>query len=322
MYADEQSFLYIFRFLGAGLLIFATLVLVALPLSLVGPIKFRQTASSFDASSAVMSDSPNVVTAGMSNVSAMAGRFLGNFETYATKGTNALTNGSRSFVRGVFGGVAAVGRGVCTVAVFIGSAVGNSAVFVFHLPGNILKVASHSTKVTASSIIRPADHTAVPIIEPTSPALLAARAAFPSTKPAPNAPQTGSVPTWPIHGAVTTLFGATGWPYATAHTGIDISDGKAPGVTPVHPFRPGRVVEIVSSTRSLGNHVVVDHGSGVTSVYGHLASISVGMGQQVTNDTVLGYEGTTGFSTGTHLHFEIRVNGMAANPQQFIAGQP
>jgi murein DD-endopeptidase MepM/ murein hydrolase activator NlpD len=72
----------------------------------------------------------------------------------------------------------------------------------------------------------------------------------------------------------------------------------------------------------LGNHVIVDHGNGVTSVYAHLHSISVQVGQDVTLDTTLGLEGSTGASTGTHLHFEIRVNGQAANPQQFISGQP
>lgn len=322
MYADEQTFLYKFRLFGAGLLIFATLFLVALPLSMVGPIKAPAARPSFDALHASTSDSPNVVTTGMARASDVAGGFLGSFEANATKGTNTLTNGSRLFVRGVLGGIAATGRGVGKATVFIGNAVGQGVVFVLHLPGNALKAASHSTKVAASAILRPADHTTVPIIEPSSPALLAARAAFPATKPVANTPQTDSAPVWPMRGAVTTLFGATGWPYAAAHTGIDISDSKAPGVTPVHPFRPGRVTEVISSNRSLGNHVVVDHGSGVTSVYGHLASLLVSVGQEVTNGTVLGHEGSTGFSTGTHLHFEIRVNGLAANPQQFIAGQP
>jgi murein DD-endopeptidase MepM/ murein hydrolase activator NlpD len=68
--------------------------------------------------------------------------------------------------------------------------------------------------------------------------------------------------------------------------------------------------------------VIIDHGKGVTSVYAHLASISVKEGKKVGMDTVLGYEGTTGLSTGVHLHFEIRVNGQAADPRQFISGHP
>jgi murein DD-endopeptidase MepM/ murein hydrolase activator NlpD len=68
--------------------------------------------------------------------------------------------------------------------------------------------------------------------------------------------------------------------------------------------------------------VIVDHGNGVTSVYAHMDSIAVKTGQEVGLDTVLGIEGTTGVSTGPHLHLEIRVNGQAANPRQFIDGNP
>jgi murein DD-endopeptidase MepM/ murein hydrolase activator NlpD len=103
---------------------------------------------------------------------------------------------------------------------------------------------------------------------------------------------------------------------------MDISDGSAPGTTPVKPFRSGVVIEAVHSAYGLGNHVIVDHGSGVTSVYAHLNSISVQVGQKVSLGTTIGMQGTTGVSTGTHLHFEIRVNGKAANPMQFISGQP
>jgi murein DD-endopeptidase MepM/ murein hydrolase activator NlpD len=105
-------------------------------------------------------------------------------------------------------------------------------------------------------------------------------------------------------------------------TGIEISSGQAAGVTPIKPFRPGEVISAVHSNRGLGNHVIVDHGNGVTSVYSHLDSISVKMGQKVSLDTILGLEGTTGASTGPHLHLEIRVNGQAANPRQFIDGNP
>jgi murein DD-endopeptidase MepM/ murein hydrolase activator NlpD len=83
------------------------------------------------------------------------------------------------------------------------------------------------------------------------------------------------------------------------------------------------VTEVVHEGRlHLGNHVVVDHGNGVTSVYGHLDSTAVAIGQQVDLNTILGYEGTTGVSTGVHLHFEIRVQGQAADPRQFISGSP
>jgi murein DD-endopeptidase MepM/ murein hydrolase activator NlpD len=165
----------------------------------------------------------------------------------------------------------------------------------------------------------------VPIIDPNSPELLAALTALPpaKTKDAKQAAtRDNSDPVWPIHGAITTNFGVPHWPYQATHTGLDISDGQASGVTPVKPFRPGRVVDVVASGSGLGNHVVVDHGQGVTSVYAHLASISVKVGQKVAQGTTLGLEGSTGASTGTHLHFEIRVHGRAADPHRFINGQP
>jgi len=83
-----------------------------------------------------------------------------------------------------------------------------------------------------------------------------------------------------------------------------------------------QIIDVVVSKKGLGNHVVVDHGNGVTSVYGHLASIAVKVGQDVDTTTTIGQEGTTGVSTGTHLHFEIRVNGQATNPYRFISGKP
>lgn len=131
-----------------------------------------------------------------------------------------------------------------------------------------------------------------------------------------------AAPQWPIHGAITTLFGVPELPYERIHTGLDISDGKAAGVTPILPFKPGQVVEVVHSGAGLGNHVVVDHGGGLTSVYGHMSSIAVQPGQTVNEATVLGYEGATGAATGVHLHFEIRVNTQPMNPQRFISGHP
>jgi murein DD-endopeptidase MepM/ murein hydrolase activator NlpD len=163
----------------------------------------------------------------------------------------------------------------------------------------------------------------VPIIDPNSPELRAALAALPPAKTGnKTTSKSNSGPAWPIRGAITTHFGVPHWPYQHTHSGMDISDGRAPGITPIKPFRPGRVIDTIHSNYGLGNHVIVDHGNGVTSVYAHLASISVRTGQAVDLGTTLGHEGSTGASTGTHLHFEIRVNGQAADPRQFISGQP
>lgn len=167
--------------------------------------------------------------------------------------------------------------------------------------------------VSLGTFIRPAVRIRPAIIIPVASAMPA---------PATGQPvQTGPVAQWPIHGAITTPFGVPELPYELIHTGLDISDGQAPGATPIRPFKPGVIVSVIRSG-GLGNHVIVDHGGGVTSVYGHLYSIAVRVGQQVGENTVLGYEGSTGISTGTHLHFEIRLNGQPVDPHKFIGGQP
>lgn len=127
---------------------------------------------------------------------------------------------------------------------------------------------------------------------------------------------------WPIHGRVTTEFGAPDYPYQSHHTGIDITSARPAGVIQVAAFRDGTVMQVVHSGSGLGNHVVIDHGGGITSVYGHLYSISTFIGQQVHTGDYIGTEGSTGASTGPHVHFEIRVNGVPQNPRHFLSGNP
>jgi hypothetical protein len=224
---------------------------------------------------------------------------------------------------GIGNGFAYIGRGIGNGFAFVGRGMWGGAMFVFHIPGKTIGAITRAPVVSA--FVKPGEDSQVPIIDPDSPALLAAQTALPATptpaQPAAQATQ-AVAPQWPIHGAITTEFGVPEPPYQPIHTGLDISDGKRRGTTPIHPFRPGRVIEKVSEKRHLGNHVTIDHGNGVTSVYGHLNSISVHIGDVVDENSVLGYEGTTGVSTGVHLHFEIRVNGQAANPHKFIAGHP
>jgi murein DD-endopeptidase MepM/ murein hydrolase activator NlpD len=174
-----------------------------------------------------------------------------------------------------------------------------------------------------NAVVEPsASHGQVPIIDPDDPALLAAQQALPAVIPADKAADPHAEEAiWPMHGAVTTQFGEKGRFYRVAHTGIDISDGNRAGITPIKPFRRGTVIETTRNS-GLGNHVIIDHGNGITSVYAHLSVISVQVGQAVDASTTLGLEGSTGVSTGPHLHFEIRVNGQAADPREFIAGQP
>jgi murein DD-endopeptidase MepM/ murein hydrolase activator NlpD len=195
--------------------------------------------------------------------------------------------------------------------------IGHGALAVVSTPGRIFH---HATRLSAGSLISPADDVSTPRISSDAAVFAAAAETQPKAKIAVAAASSKVI--WPLHGAITTLFGVPEPPYQPIHTGIDISDGEPSGVSPIHAFKAGRVVAVIHEHIKLGNEVVIDHGSGLTSVYGHMYSISVRVGQRVTTATVLGTEGTTGVSTGPHLHFEIRINGVPKNPLNFIPGRP
>ncbi|MDB5182166.1 MAG: putative peptidase [Candidatus Saccharibacteria bacterium] len=127
---------------------------------------------------------------------------------------------------------------------------------------------------------------------------------------------------WPLHGKVTTEFGTPHRPWQPTHTGIDISSAQRSGSAAIVAFRDGTVAQVVRSSSGLGNHVVVDHGNGITSVYGHLYSSNVVEGQRVRAGDSIGREGSTGASTGTHLHFEIWENNIPKSPRRYIEGTP
>jgi len=233
----------------------------------------------------------------------------------------AVSRSGRFVAQGMHTGVSNVGHGLNRSATFMVRAVSSSIIFINYVPRTTLSFVTNTAIVSA--VIQPAKNMPIPTIDSVLPATIATHAALPATITASQiASQTDSAAAWPIHGEITTLFGVPHWPYQPTHTGIDISDGRPSGTTPIKPFKPGRVIATVHSNSGLGNHITVDHGEGVTSVYGHLASISVQLGQAVDKRTVLGFEGSTGDSTGTHLHFEIRLNGQATDPLQFINGLP
>jgi murein DD-endopeptidase MepM/ murein hydrolase activator NlpD len=189
---------------------------------------------------------------------------------------------------------------------------------VVSTPGHIFH---HAAKLSAGSLISPADDVSIPRIS-TDAAVYAAAAESHQPKATIAVAATRSKVIWPLHGAITTLFGVPEPPYQPIHTGLDISDGEPSGVSPIHAFKAGEVIAVIHEHIRLGNEVVIDHGGGMTSVYGHLYSTAVRVGQHVTTATVVGLEGTTGVSTGPHLHFEIRINGVPKNPLDFIPGRP
>lgn len=99
------------------------------------------------------------------------------------------------------------------------------------------------------------------------------------------------------------------------HTGIDLTGACS---TPVSAAGTGTVAEAGWSPYGGGNRIVVDHGNGLKTTYNHLASIGVSVGQSVAQGQQIAGVGTTGASTGCHLHFEVMVNGNTVNPSAYI----
>lgn len=122
---------------------------------------------------------------------------------------------------------------------------------------------------------------------------------------------------WPVSAPITSPFGWRFHPvlgYSRMHTGIDLGCGSG---TPVHATKGGTVI-MAGWMGGYGNAVVIDHGGGISSLYGHNSRLDVSVGQHVDQGQVISHSGSTGMSTGPHLHFEIRVNGNPENPVNFL----
>jgi murein DD-endopeptidase MepM/ murein hydrolase activator NlpD len=134
--------------------------------------------------------------------------------------------------------------------------------------------------------------------------------AAPSGTIAVGAPSSAGL-SWPVQGTITSGYGPR---WGRMHEGLDIAGGSG---TPIAAARAGTVI-LAGYSGGYGNLVVVDHGGGLSTAYAHLSSISVSVGQGVGQGTVVGGMGTTGNSTGVHLHFEVRVGGAAVNPLGYL----
>jgi murein DD-endopeptidase MepM/ murein hydrolase activator NlpD len=128
---------------------------------------------------------------------------------------------------------------------------------------------------------------------------------------------------WPLTGEITQGFGCTPYPFEPYdpscpgrhfHSGLDVATVYG---TPVAATDSGVAYDFPSSY-GYGNHVIMVHGNGWVSIYGHLSRFGVGNGDAVHAGQVIGYEGSTGNSTGPHLHFEIRFNDVPRNPLQYL----
>jgi murein DD-endopeptidase MepM/ murein hydrolase activator NlpD len=124
---------------------------------------------------------------------------------------------------------------------------------------------------------------------------------------------------WPVSGVVTLEFGESNLPFQPIHTGIDIAHKTG---DPITTFMKGKVLSVNHLSWGYGNYVVIDHGNNITSLYAHLSVITVDAGQDVQPGDVIGKEGSTGWSTGPHLHFEIRVFGVPVNPRTLVMSNP
>jgi len=128
---------------------------------------------------------------------------------------------------------------------------------------------------------------------------------------------------WPMVGAtITQPFGPTDvlleprlGPYPHFHTGIDLA---APLGTPVLAAADGIVVGVAHTSVGYGNYVMIAHGGGVITLYGHLLETDVNVGDKVTRGERIGREGSTGLSTGPHLHFELRVYDQVVDPMRYL----
>lgn len=126
---------------------------------------------------------------------------------------------------------------------------------------------------------------------------------------------------WPVRGRVTSEFGDRSDPFhgdIRNHTGLDI-DGEFG--TPIVSSADGEIA-FAGRDAGYGNLIVVDHGGGVQTFYAHLSALYVREGQRIRGGLVIGAMGSTGRSTGTHCHFEVRVHGRPVNPRRFLANEP
>ncbi len=125
---------------------------------------------------------------------------------------------------------------------------------------------------------------------------------------------------WPARGWVSRGFGMKNDPftgYRRLHRGIDVSNNTG---TPIIAPADGRVKSVMTD-RGMGKMIVIDHGYGFVTRYGHLSKIDVKRGQLVSRGEVIAKMGSTGYSTGPHLHYEVWRNGKVFNPRDFILNE-
>jgi len=124
---------------------------------------------------------------------------------------------------------------------------------------------------------------------------------------------------WPTDShRITATFHDPNYPFTKTvgpHSGLDIGVGKG---TPVHAAEAGYVAKVAYNTQWYGTYIMIIHGGNITTLYGHLSQINVTQDQYVTRGQLIGLSGNTGYSSGPHLHFEVRSNGVPVDPQNYL----
>jgi murein DD-endopeptidase MepM/ murein hydrolase activator NlpD len=126
------------------------------------------------------------------------------------------------------------------------------------------------------------------------------------------------VPVWPVRGEITTYFGEVGPTSPRGHSGLDIADDEG---TPIHAADDGTVLKAYWSDDGYGGLVIIDHPAGFETWYAHLSKLGVKPGQTIKRGEQIGLMGSTGYSTGPHLHFEVREDGQLLDPLAYLPKQ-
>jgi len=127
----------------------------------------------------------------------------------------------------------------------------------------------------------------------------------------------GAPSLWPVIGPITSSFGEREDPFngeGAFHSGVDISAAFGQLVRAT----ADGTVEIASMASGYGREILINHGNGIQTLYGHLSGFAVTAGQHVSRGQVIGYVGMSGRSTGPHLHYEVRIHNTPVNPYRYL----
>ena len=113
-----------------------------------------------------------------------------------------------------------------------------------------------------------------------------------------------------------TFTSAFKWRWGRLHSGVDLA---VPEGTPVRASDNGKVILAENSGDGYGNYIILDHGNGFKTLYGHNSALCVSVGDTVSQGDLIAYSGSTGNSTGPHLHFEIHLDDEKVDPERFLS---